>query len=447
MTTNRLIATLRATYRRFAGAKDGNTVVTFALAFIPLMGLVGAAVDYSQANRLQTSMQAAADATALMVAQSAASQSDTAVQTATDKFYKGVFNNPLAQNLAVTGTYSNVGGSTVLVKATATYKTSFMGIMGFKTLPLAAVSTSSFGNSRLRVALVLDNTGSMASAGKMTALITATKNLLDQLKGAAVNNGDVYVSIVPFVKDVNLGAGNYNADWIDWTSWDANNGSCSGGGWGGGGNTQATCSGNWRPANHNTWNGCVSDRGNSSGPSSGNYDTNVVSPSSTSASRQYPAEQYSSCPTAVMGLNYDWTSMKSVVDGMSPAGNTNQAIGLQVGWLSLVGGGPFSVPAEDPNYTYQHVIILLTDGLNTQDRWYTSAGSIDARQSMTCANVKASGVVLYTIQVNTDGEATSTLLQNCASDTSKFFLLTSASQIVTTFNQIGTNLSKLRIAK
>jgi hypothetical protein len=105
------------------------------------------------------------------------------------------------------------------------------------------------------------------------------------------------------------------------------------------------------------------------------------------------------------------------------------------------------VPAEDPNYTYSHVIILLTDGLNTQDRWYTSQSSIDARQTLTCTNVKASGVILYTIQVNTDGEATSTLLQNCASDSSKFFLLTSANQIVTTFAQIGTNLSKLRIAK
>jgi hypothetical protein len=31
------------------------------------------------------------------------------------------------------------------------------------------------GESRLRVALVLDNTGSMADAGKMTALQTATK--------------------------------------------------------------------------------------------------------------------------------------------------------------------------------------------------------------------------------------------------------------------------------
>jgi hypothetical protein len=148
-----------------------------------------------------------------------------------------------------------------------------------------------------------------------------------------------------------------------------------------------------------------------------------------------------------MGLNYDWASMKSLVDDMSAAGNTNQAIGLQAGWMSLTGGGPFTVPAEDANYTYSHVIILLTDGLNTQDRWYTSQSSIDARQTLTCTNVKSSGVILYTIQVNTDGEATSTLLQNCASDSSKFFLLTSANQIVTTFAQIGTNLSKLRIAK
>jgi von Willebrand factor type A domain len=105
------------------------------------------------------------------------------------------------------------------------------------------------------------------------------------------------------------------------------------------------------------------------------------------------------------------------------------------------------VPAMDPNYTYSQVIILLTDGLNTQDRWYSSQNSIDARQTLTCSNVKAAGITLYTIQVNTDGSPTSTLLRNCATDTTKFFLLTSSSQIVTTFNAIGTNLSKLRIAK
>ena len=51
------------------------------------------------------------------------------------------------------------------------------------------------------------------------------------LKSAATTNGDVYVSIIPFSKDVNVGASNYNASWIDWTAWDAANG--SGGGFAG----------------------------------------------------------------------------------------------------------------------------------------------------------------------------------------------------------------------
>ena len=66
--------------------------------------------------------------------------------------------------------------------------------------------------------------------------------------------------------------------------------------------------------------------------------------------------------------------------------------------------------------------------------------------SCTCNNVKAAGVTLYTIQVNTDGDPTSTLLRNCASDASKFFLLTSANQIVTTFQSIATEITKLRLA-
>jgi len=51
------------------------------------------------------------------------------------------------------------------------------------------------------------------------------------------------------------------------------------------------------------------------------------------------------------------------------------------------------------------------------------------------------------VQVNTGGDPTSTLLRNCASDASKFFLVTASSGISTVFNQIGTNLSQLRIAK
>jgi hypothetical protein len=365
----------------------------------------------------------------------------------------------------------------------------------------------------------------MSDAGKIGALKTATNSLLNQLQSAVTNPGDVYVSIIPFVKDVNLGATNWNSNYIYWgtaaqdpsksdnNSWDANNGSCSTGSYStrsscvshstcsiSGYNSQnsctaaATCSNpdettqsnctnnkacsksgyssknscqnaggtwakgtwtsgvwsaaTWTPDNHNTWNGCVMDRGNSSTPDTvNNYDTNVSSTSASINSSLYPAEQYSACPQAAMGLNYNWSSMTSLVNSMSPNGNTNQAIGLQLGWLSLVGGGPFTAPALDSNYQYQQIIILLTDGLNTQDRWYTSQNSIDAREQLTCNNIKASGVTLYTIQVNTGGDPTSTLLQNCASSSDKFFLLTSANQITATFQAIGTNLTKLRVAK
>ncbi len=441
-----LMTKFREACCHFAGAKDGNTAVIFALASIPLFGLVGAAIDYGRASQLRTAMQAAADTTALMISQNARSQTGPALQDATNTYYNALFIHPEVINLQVTGSYDGTSGQTVLVSATGTYKTMMMNVLGFRTIQLTATSTASFGNKRLRVALVLDNTGSMADAGKMDALKTATNSLLDQLQSAAVSNGDVYVSIVPFVKDVNVGRWNYNASWIDWSTWNQQNGTCSDTKR----NSYNSCINNgatWTPNVHSTWNGCVVDRGNASGPSSGNYDTNVVAPTTGITATLFPAEQYSSCPAAAMGLSYDWSTMKTLVSNMSPAGNTNQAIGLALGWMSLVGGGPFTMPAEDSNYIYSHVVILLTDGLNTQDRWYTTQSSIDARQAMTCANAKAAGITLYMIQVDTDGSPTSTLLQNCASDSSKFFLLTSASQIVTTFNQIGTNLSKLHIAK
>ena len=197
------------------------------------------------------------------------------------------------------------------------------------------------------------------------------------------------------------------------------------------------------------------DRGNSNAPSSMNYDTNASSIVVGQTATMYAAEQYSSCTdAAAMALNYNWSAMSTLAGNMSPNGNTNQGIGLQLGWMSLVGGGPFgTVPAMDPKYQYSQVIILLTDGLNTQNCWYTSQTSIDNRQKMTCDNINAAGITLYTVQVNTGGDPTSSLLKNCAGspgkypDTSKFFLLTTSNQILTTFNQIGSNLSKLRIAK
>jgi Flp pilus assembly protein TadG len=424
-------------FARFFRDRKGGVAPMLALGIVPLVAGVGAAVDYSRASNVRAAMQNAADATALMLAKNAANWSAAQLQSNATSFFSANFNRPEAQNPHVTATYSQgQTGFAIKLDGSASVGTTFMSMLGISQIPLTTTTSVNWNNSKLRVALVLDVTGSMASSGKITALKTASHNLLTQLQNAAQANGDVYVSIVPFSKDVNIGSSYYNQPWIDWTDWDEVNGTCSNTTY----HSQTSCQSHgktWTHANHNTWNGCVTDRDQ-------NYDTLNTVPS-TGSTKVVP-EQYSSCPAAVMGLSYDWTSLNSKVDALTPAGNTNQGIGLVWGWQTLT-AAPFSVPAKDPNYQYKEIIILLTDGLNTQNRWYSSASPIDARQAITCNNIKAAGITLYTVQVNTGGDPTSTLLQNCATDVNKFFLLTSANEIITTFNTIGTSLQQLYLSK
>lgn len=538
----------------------GNVAATFAIAAVPIIGTVGFAVDYSHANSVKAAMQAALDSTALMLSKDAATLSQTALQTKAKNYFDSLFTKPEATNVSVVATYTATGGSTVVVTGSAQVPTAFLGIIGHNTITVNGSSTSKWGTSRLRVALALDTTGSMESDGKMAAMKTATKSLLTQLQTAATTNGDVYVSIVPFSKNVNAGANNYSASWVDWTDWESeppilktskpsnwssigpgsscpfsnnsygftcqstptngssstntipSNGTYAGyicptkdsgrqkaelaevyyngcynsvpitttttttvgtGRWAScSGYSNCTCTGSgsnkvctqttttttgyshtWIPNAKSTWTGCTTDRGLTSGPSTSNYDQKSDAPG-TAADSKFPAQQYNLCSKAMMGLNYNWSTMSTFVDSLQPDGNTNQPIGLVWAWQSLVGGGPLSVPAKDTNYTYTDVIILLSDGLNTANRWYTSQTPVDKRMydssnngAGTCANIKAAGVTIYTIQVNTGGDATSTIMRNCASTTDKFFLLTSASQMITAFNTIGTNLTKLRVAK
>jgi hypothetical protein len=67
--------------------------------------------------------------------------------------------------------------------------------------------------------------------------------------------------------------------------------------------------------------------------------------------------------------------------------------------------------------------------------------------SGTCANAKAAGVTIYSVQVNTGGDPTSTVMKNCASSSDKFWMITSAADLNAVFSAIGTNLTQLRVAK
>ena len=438
-----------ARLKSFLRDRAGNVAMTFGLATLPIIGSVGAAIDFSHANSVKSAMQAALDSTALMLSRDAATLSSGDLQTKAKNYFTALFTRPEATNIVITAAYTQSGGSQVTVNGAAKVPTALMGIVGYNSITVNGSAIAKWGSERLRVALALDNTGSMNDDGKMSALKSATKSLLLQLKGAASVNGDVYVSIIPFSDDVNVGENNYNASWIDWGDWDDDN-------------TTISCTGRRGrscrtvPLNHNQWNGCVADRGKSNEPHNQNYDQKVTAPGNSSSSK-FPADQSDNCPVAMKGLSYDWSGMNNLVDDMSPAGSTNQPIGLVWAWQSLVGGGPLTAPAKDSNYTYKEIIILMSDGLNTQDRWYgTGSGvstSVDKRMydssdgSGTCANAKAAGMTIYAIQVDTGGDGLSSVMQNCASSSDKFWRITSAGDLGTVFNAIGTNLTKLRVAK
>ena len=64
-----------------------------------------------------------------------------------------------------------------------------------------------------------------------------------------------------------------------------------------------------------------------------------------------------------------------------------------------------------------------------------------------CDNIKAAKVTIYTVQIDTDGAGQSAVLPYCASGPGNFFMLTQPSQIAAAFTQIGTSMSKLRVAQ
>jgi len=118
----------------------------------------------------------------------------------------------------------------------------------------------------------------------------------------------------------------------------------------------------------------------------------------------------------------------------------------------LTPGDPYSTPSVPANTS--RVIILFSDGLNTQDRWYGNGStegssydaSIDTRMNLACTAAKTDGVVIYSIFVHIGTSGSSSALQSCATDSSKYYDLTSSSQIQTAFQDIAQKITAVRVS-
>jgi Flp pilus assembly protein TadG len=557
--------------QEFRSNARGNVAIIFALVSIPLVALVGAAVDYTRAASARTAMQSALDSAALMISRDAAGMSDSEITTRSRQYVDSLYtatDTPIA-SFSAKYTPNTGSGATIELGAGGNMPTYFMRVMGsnYDTLPIKASSTTTWGSTRTRVALVLDNTGSMASNGKMDALKSAATDMISKLSSYNSVTGDVYISIVPFAKDVNVDpSSNLNASWLNWTEWEAeppylkSNGypsnwkyigpgqtcpftknsygfTCtdrpatlsgakgassipdsgtyagmicpsidsgkklpgktdiyyngcytsvvdtstvvSSGGEAGCGSLQGcTCTGRnnnkvckqttykhyWRdnPADstqakdaapaHSTWTGCVNDRDQ-------NYDTtnDAMTGSGTPSKKPY-AEQWSDClPATITAMSNQWGDLKTQISNMSPSGNTNQGVGLFWGWQTLnTSNDPYMAPAKDANWVYKDYIVVLSDGMNTQNRWSTSQSDIDARQAILCSNIKnpalngGNQITIFAIQVNIGNkDPVSQVLKNCAKQPQEpyFQIIDQSGGTADAFNAVLAQIAKLRISK
>jgi Flp pilus assembly protein TadG len=421
---------------RFLQCRKAGVAPMLALAALPLFGFAGAAVDFSRAASTRTAMQAVLDASALMLSKDAQTLSAEALTQKSTEYFTAMFNRPEATNVQVNYEFNSPaqGNFSLKLIASASINTLFTKMLGQSQISFKATSEVLWGIKRLNLALVLDNTGSMSSSSKMTHLKTAAHNLLTTLQNAAKQPGDVKVAIVPFATDVNVGTGYVNSYWVDWTEWEAANGKCSISYY----QSKNSCQshyGVWTPDNHNKWNGCVWDRDQ-------NNDTTNIATLAGAPATLFRAHQTSSCPASIMPLGYDWNALHAKVDAMVPTGNTNVTIGLAWGFQLLSPVEPFNAPAPEPDL--DKVIVLLTDGDNTQNRWTSSGSSIDARTTKACDNVKAANIKLYTVRV-INGDVT--LLKNCATNPTMYYDVQDAVQLNSVFSSIAQNLANLRIAK
>jgi len=427
--------------RRFIVDARGNYAILFALSVIPILIAVGAAIDISRAYVVKQRMTKALDAAGLAVA-GMTGLTNAQIQTTAQNFFNA---NYPATKIGVPGTLTVSSTSAkVMLSASASMPTAIMGIIGVKTMSIAANSEITKLGKKLEVALVFDNTGSMSQNSKLSSLQTAAKSFLTVLQNSAPNAGDVKVAIVPFTTDVNVGSSNSAATWLKW-SWTYPSQTCTTT-WRG---TTCTSTTSTKTVSKTGWKGCVTDRDQSD-------DVSVTPPSTSDSTTLYPADNANTfnnnCSLqSLMSLSYDWTALTSKINAMTAGGSTNTTIGLVWGWNMLTQGMPLSTAAAADPKKINKVLIFLTDGDNTYYRQgaVTCDGSnicagADARTALVCSAIKDAGITVYTIRT-LDGNAT--LLSACSSGAGYYYDVSSASQLNSIFTAIATSISNLRISQ
>jgi len=192
--------------------RSGGVAVLFAAGLLPLLGLAGGAVDYTLAGGRKVRLQSAVDAATLAATRTVTANSTVAQVTDIVRKYINA-NTDFGANVGL-DVQLDVAARSVKVRATLNHTPYLLPVVGISNIPIGAESSSQLGRAYLEVALVLDNSGSMAG-NRITTLRSASADLAKKVLDMAYIAGDTKVAVVPFASMVNVGPSNASASWID----------------------------------------------------------------------------------------------------------------------------------------------------------------------------------------------------------------------------------------
>jgi len=196
----------------------GNAMMLTAAAIVPVIGIVGSAVDIGRGYMAQLRLQQACDAGVLAGRRAMAGGTYGQTQQAeANKMFNFNYPTGMYGSTGINFSSQPLGTTAVSGQASATLPTIIMPMFGADDFALSVDCAARLEISSTDVMLVLDVTGSMdshiadsdvsgATIAKIEALKNAAKLFMTTITSAERGDGRLRIGVVPYSGTVNVGA-------------------------------------------------------------------------------------------------------------------------------------------------------------------------------------------------------------------------------------------------
>ncbi|SFO50151.1 Flp pilus assembly protein TadG [Cohaesibacter marisflavi] len=206
--------------RSFSRDQSGAIAIIFVLSLLPIIMMLGAAIDYARAALARSEAQDALDAATLAAVKQIGALDEKDISDLISAYVSA--NGPKDSNIKIDKIDIQDNPTSLQVWASGSTQMTLMQFANIDNIDFTVTSKTVAGNKTLEVVMVLDNSGSMASsAGSKTrieALKDASKELIEILDEKKQDEESLSFGLVPFTQMVRLTAGLDGKDWkqVQW---------------------------------------------------------------------------------------------------------------------------------------------------------------------------------------------------------------------------------------